>query len=85
MKKRGRPSNWDGILAAIGLQTWKAMCLAGCVDDEPSQQTPDSAALQRLARAAMHATGNAKKKADKAKAGLLTEVFKPDAAQAATR
>jgi hypothetical protein len=83
MKRRGRPSNWDGILAAIGLQTWKAMCSAGCVDDEPSQQTPDPEALQRLARAAMHATGNAKKKSDKAKVGRLTEVFKSSAAASA--
>jgi hypothetical protein len=62
MTKRGRRSNWDGIIAFVGRRTWKALRAAGMHDYDFEPGYP---AILRLGRAAIEASAEAAKAKNK--------------------
>lgn len=56
--KRGRPSNWDGIVLHAGRLAWTGTRQYRRHDEEPSRE-----ALIRLGKALLHAGATAEKKA----------------------
>jgi hypothetical protein len=56
MKRRGRPSNWDGIVEHVGLNVYRGMQGSG---QATAKCTPSRASLMRLGKAALHACSDA--------------------------
>lgn len=58
-KKRGRPSNWEGILEVIGWNSYNAIRKGVLLTKEARGGTPSRDAILRLARATLNATHSA--------------------------
>lgn len=68
-KKRGRPSNWEGILVAIGWNSYYAIRVGCAITKEAMAGTPSRDAILRLARATLNATSSAERDFKKKNAG----------------
>jgi hypothetical protein len=65
-RKRGRPSNFDGIVKSIGWSSWVDLCNSGRIGTLAQGAAPDLDAIMRLGRATLGAAASAERNAKNA-------------------